>query len=361
MTPRTIPLFLLAVALHSLQASAAGEIRITAPQEAALGIGTARISQAKSAQTHGLPARVALPNNQQHIVSAPLAGFLEKMEASVNQHVAKGQVLALMQSPPLADAERAYLQAQTQFQLAKEVMQRDRQLFDEGIIAQSRFSASRSRYVEAEAALSGQKQMLKLSGLSDGDLRTLEANGIIGSTLRIRSPMEGVVLEQSGMSGQRVDAAAPIYRVAKLSPLWLEIEVPVTLLSGLKEGSSVTVPAYRAEGLVSSVGKIVNPSTQTVMVRALMTRNIDSLRPGLKVEAKIATRSSNLWEIPNSALIRLDGKTTVFVKSARGFLANPVEVVNEGDRESLVSGLHGDETIAIRGVAALKAAIAGAE
>ncbi|MBY0577945.1 MAG: efflux RND transporter periplasmic adaptor subunit [Burkholderiales bacterium] len=355
---------LVLLALASLcagQAQAAEEVRISPAQEQALGVQTARLSPAKSAQTMGLPARVVLPNNQLYIVSAPLAGFLEKMEASVNQHVKKGQILALLQSPPLAEAERAYLQAQTQFQLSKEVMLRDRQLFDEGIIAQSRFSASKSRYVESEAALSGQKQVLKLSGLSEGAIKNLLEKGNIGSTLEIRSPIDGVVLEQAGIAGQRVDAAAPIYQVAKLSPLWLDIEVPTALLPGLKEGSSVSVPASHSEGTVASIGKSINPTSQTAMVRALMTGNIDSLRPGLKVEVRISGASENVWQLPNSALTRIDGKPAVFVKTRGGFRVKSIELVNEGEKNSLVGGLDGGDAVAVHGVAALKAAISGNE
>lgn len=361
MKTKKITIVFLASALLSLQAIAADLIKLSPAQIDALGVKTSPVSQVKFAQTHGLPARVVLPNNQLFVVSAPLAGYLGKMEASTNQHVKKGQVLALLQSPPLAEAERAYLEAQTRFQLAREVMLRDKQLFDEGIISQSRFSASRSRYVETQAAISGQKQLLMLSGLSEGAVRTLAANGKIGSTLAIVSPIEGVVLEQSGIAGQRVDAASPIYRIAQLSPIWLEIEVPAALLSGLKEGSVVTVSGQNAEGVVSSIGKSVNPTTQTVMVRALMNKNIDSLKPGLTVEARISSASENLWQIPSDALIRIGGKPSVFVKTATGFQAKRVEIVNESDGASLVNGLTGGESIAVHGVAALKAALTGNE
>lgn len=357
MKPRTALLLFFA----SFAAHAAQEITISPAQMAALGVETARVSQAKTAQTHGLPARVVLPNNQLYIVSSPLSGFLDRMAVSVNQSVAKGQVVAVLQSPSLAEAERLYLQERTRFLLARETMQRDKTLFDQGIIAEARFSASKSRYVEEEAALSGQKQILKLSGLTDAAIRTLEENGKIGSTLALRSPIEGVVLEQTAIAGQRVDASAPIYKVARLSPLWLEIEVPAALLPGLKEGDDVTAPAYRAEGKIASMGKSVNPASQTVMVRALMTRSIETLRPGLKVEARISTRSGNMAQIPNSALVRLNGSPAVFVKTKSGFSLHAVEIINEGETESLVSGLKGDESVAVHGVAALKAAISGKE
>ncbi|NNM81777.1 MAG: HlyD family efflux transporter periplasmic adaptor subunit [Burkholderiales bacterium] len=337
------------------------EVPMTAKQAQSLGVETARVAQVKATKTLGLPARVILPNNQLFVVSAPLAGFIEKMQASVNQHVKKDEVIAQMQSPPLAEAERAYLQAYTQYQLAREVMLRDQKLFEEGIISQSRHSASQSRYIEAGASLSVQKEMLKLAGLSGKSIDRLPVDGRIGSTLEIRSPIEGVVLEQTGIAGQRIDAAAPIYRVAKLSPLWLDIEVPAAALHGMKEKSAVSVPEYDAFGEVSSIGKSVKPTSQTVMVRALMTRHIEGLKPGLKVEATISGASGDMQQIPNAALTRIDGKPSVFVKTAKGFMVKHVDLVNEGESSSMVGGLSKDEVVAVHGVAALKAAISGTE
>jgi cobalt-zinc-cadmium efflux system membrane fusion protein len=42
--------------------------------------------------------------------------------------------------------------------------------------------------------------------------------------------------------GQRVEAATLIYRIAKLSPLWLEIQAPVDFAATLTEGMSSSWP-----------------------------------------------------------------------------------------------------------------------
>lgn len=353
--------FLFALSLISLPGHAADSISLSAAQIDALGIKTAPVSKAGHASTHGLPARVVLPNDQLFIVSSPLSGYIEKMEANINDHVKKGQVLAWLQSASLAEAERAYLEAQTRFQLASETMQRDKKLFDDGIISRSRYSSSRSRYIEARAAASGQKQILALSGLSEGALKALTESGKIGSTLALRSPLDGFVLEQMGTAGQRVDAASPIYRIAKLSPTWLDIEVPAALLPRLKEGSPVTVQGQDAEGILHSIGKSVNPGSQTVMVRAQMMRNIDLLKPGLKVEAKISSATENLWRIPAESLARIDGKPVVFVQTPSGFREKFVETAGESGTDVLVKGLSGNETIAVHGIAALKSSFSGSK
>ena len=345
----------------SAEAHAAEGVSLSAAQIESLGIATATVSRAGQSGTHGLPARAILPNNQIFMVSSPLSGYIARMGAAIGDRVKKGEALAWLESPSLAESERAYLETLTRFQLASEVLKRDQKLFELGIISQSRHSATRSRYVEAKAALSGQKQMLALAGLSGSAIKLLGEKGEIGSNLPIRSPVDGYVLEQTGLAGQRVEASAPIYRLAKLSPIWLDIQVPAALLSQLKLGDKVVVPSLHAEGTLSMIGKSVDQASQTVMARALMTRNIDFLKPGLQVEARISGASENLLQVPNEAIVRLDGKPAVFVRTATGFQAQRIEIVSDYDGYALVKGLGGKENIAVRGVATIKSALPGSE
>ena len=70
--------------------------------------------------------------------------------------------------------------------------------------------------------------------------------------------------------------------------------------------------------------------------------------------------ASGQWSVPNAALARLQGRVLVFVQTAQGFRAVPVNVVAEGAQSSSVRGeLKGDERIAVRGVSSLKAALMG--
>jgi len=295
-------------------------------------------------------------------VSTPLAAMVEQTFVGVGDSVEKGQVLATLQSPALAEAQRGLLQTHTQSQLAKENLARDEQLWKEGIISGSRLRATQSQQREAEAAMAERIQSLRLSGMSDNAIDQLQSGNKLSSVLSIASPIEGVILEKTASSGQRLDAAIPLFKVAKLEPLALEIQVPLLSARDLKIGSQVTIPAFEAKGKLTAIGRSLSGGNQTILVRALIHEGASNLRPGQFVEVTIATQSgtSSQWNIPNSALARLNNQTVLFIKTPSGFRTEAVTVVHEGSQNSVVSGaLKGDEQIAVQGVSALKSSAMG--
>lgn len=355
------PLVAIAGLALALGASAQ-EIALSPEQGRALGVAVQAPVAESGGEVVGLAAEVMVPNNQLHVVSTPLPGLVESIEVAVNEPVRKGQLLARMQSSALAEAQRGFLQALTQLQLAGANLDRDQKLAAEGLIAESRLLSSRASHVEASALLAERRHVLRLAGMSDADIGRLQAGTVITSGVTILAPAAGVVVEQMAQAGQRLEAYTPIYKIARLDPLWLEIQAPLARAAGIREGAAVRVPSADAAGRIISVGKAVTPESQTVMLRALITRNAGRLRPGQYVEAAVAsdTGGGSQWRVPNAALVRHQGRLLVFARTRGGFRALPVTLAQEGPQSSLVAGeLSGVDAIAVAGVAALKARLLG--
>jgi RND family efflux transporter MFP subunit len=341
---------------------AADELQLSAKQIDALGIVIAPLPPKNNGEIAGMPALVVIPGNQLFVVSTPLAAMVEQTLVGVGDHVHKGQTLARLQSPALAEAQRDLLQASTQEQLARSNFTRDEQLWKEGIVAESRYRASHSQYQSAAAALAERKQMLLLAGMSQEAIRHLQAGENLNSLLAIVSPIDGVVLEKTASAGQRLDSATPLFKVAKLQPLGLEIQAPLASSQGIKEGAVVSIPAYGAKGKITAIGHSLSDSNQTIMLRALINTGTKNLRPGQHVDVSIATaaHSGSQWYVPNAAVARIEGRNVVFVQSAGGFRAETVSVLLEGAEGTLIGGkFSGKENIVVRGASALKSQMMG--
>lgn len=342
-------------------ASAADDIPMTAKQSQALGIETVALAVPSAVSGNGLPAQVVVPNQQIRIVSAPLAGMVESMAVAVNQAVKKGQTLARLQSPMLAELQRDFLQTSLQAQLARNTLERDEKLFKDGIVAESRYLAARNSAATQAAAAGEKRQALRLAGMSNAAMARLQSSHAIDSALEVTAPIDGVVLEQMAVPGQRLDATAPLFKVARLSPLWLEIQVPVAQADGLNPGATVRVPAPSASGKVISVGRNVAAANQTVMVRAEITDGADNLRPGQYVEAVLGSAvAPKQWSVPTSALLRAENQAYVFVQTAAGYHLKPVKILGQTAAAATIGGaLLGNERVVVKGTVALKAAWQG--
>ncbi|OGS75008.1 MAG: efflux transporter periplasmic adaptor subunit [Gallionellales bacterium GWA2_55_18] len=349
-------------ALASDTSGPSDELALNAKQVQALGVVTAALPAKQSGVVSGLPAQVVIPHNQLFVISTPFPAMVEQTLVGVGDSVRKGQPIARLQSPALVEAQRGLLQAGVQSQLAQQNLARDEALWKDGIIAESRFLATKGAALEAGAALSERKQMLRLAGMSEAAIAQLQSSNSVSSLLTLTAPIDGAVLEKSASTGQRLDAAVPMFTIAKLDPLTLEIQAPLAYTRDLKIGAAVTVPAYAASGRLTAIGRSLSGTNQTILLRAMIQQGTENLRPGQFVEASISISANGgaQWEIPNSAISRIAGRTVVFVATAEGFRAQTINVLNEGAQNSVISGeLKGDEKIAVRGVSTLKSSLMG--
>lgn len=335
--------------------SAAEPMLLKAAQVKALGIETVVAGEGVTARDGTLPARVLVPNEQMRVVAAPVGGLVDMLAVAPGATVKRGQVVAQLASPQALELQRDALQSGSQASLLQQSLKRDEQLFAEGLIAESRLLATRAAAAQAATLASERSQGLALAGATPGKL---------GGKLALTSPIDGVVLEQGVQLGQRVETSAMVYRIARLSPLWLEIQAPLTLAAGLKIGDVVKLANSEVSGKLIAIGRAVDAASQTVLLRAAVSAGANTLYPGQIVEVEISTVGTAGMRLPASAVARHDGKTLAFIQTASDdksvtFTARSVRVLSQGGNSVVVDGLKTGEHIAVKGVSGLKALLTG--
>jgi cobalt-zinc-cadmium efflux system membrane fusion protein len=358
--PKYAPL-LLGCLLTAGMAHAAHEIAISQEQMQRIGIGLVAVEPARSYVTDRMPARVAIPPQQVRVLSASRGGLVTALAVSESDEVQAGEVLVHIESPGLVGLQRELLQAATQLRLAQAEVQRNEQLRKTKSVSERIYLESRSTLEEAEALVDERRQVLLLAGITPEALADLEQARRITSTLEVRSPIDGVVVEVPAVLGERVEDSEPLVRVARLEPLWLEIGVPLDRLQGVKPGGGVEIPCRSGGAQVDLIGRKVDPANQTVQVRAEVREAGECLRPGQFVEVRLQLSGSEAqFRVPSSAITRIGDAPMVFVHEAAGFAPVAVEVVTrEGEYSIVTGGLAAGSQVAASGIASLKAAWAG--
>ncbi len=336
--------------------SQAEVIVLTPAQVNNMAIEVATISDGGSMSAQRYSAEVVLPPSQMRIVTAPQQGLLDQLTVSTGQVVKRGQRLAHMASTGLVALQSDYLQVLTQKQLAQKALARDKALFADGIIAQRRYLKTQSAYQALAALLAEKSQVLAMSGMSKAAIQQLADSQQLSNALDIVAPMSGYVVEQMVSVGQRLEMSAPIYKIAQLEPLWLEVNVPVDLASQLKPGMLVEVLDQAVSGKVISVLRLLDKQTQTRRVRAEVTKGAGLLVFDQFVEVAIkAPTLANQLTVPRSALVHHAQRAFVFKQVDQGFEPIPVQIVGEQNGSVVIEGnLASGEMVAIKGMAALK-------
>ena len=348
-------------------ARAADEFAVTQAQMQGLGITLQRLDMPAGIQGQAYPARVVLPPSQEQVVSAPLAGLVDRVLVGENDTVKSGQPLLRLISPELGELQLKLLEASSKSRLAQKTAERERMLFAEGIIPERRVQEAdgaaeqdRARVQQAEAAL-------RLAGVDAASVKKIAAGGALQNSLTVHAKTAGTVMALDVKAGQRVTQADALMRLADTRQLWLDIQLPADRRSQVtvKDGQ-ITVVGREAAATAMTLGSMVSDS-QTVTLRAQVTRGAALLRPGEFVQAQVpfanlasAGSGSESWPLPVASVVRQGDKAYVFVRTPKGFLAQQVTVLNSAGASVQVQGpLKIGQDIAVTSVIALKAAWLG--
>jgi cobalt-zinc-cadmium efflux system membrane fusion protein len=314
-----------------------GVILMNAKQIQTAAISLAKAESATMGNVIQLPGEVRFNEDLTAHIVPRTPGVAESVSADLGQSVKKGQVLAVISSPALADLRSASLAAQRRLSLAQTTFQREKKLWEDKISAEQDYLQAQAALREAE--IEAQTAKSKLSALGAG-----EADGALNRYV-LRAPFDGVVVEKHIAQGEAVKEDANVFLLSDLSSVWVEIVVTPKDLETVRVGETVKITSAAndtsATGKVSYVGNLLGEQTRTAKARVIIANPSLAWRPGLFVNAAM-TRGEK--QVPVAVLAdavqTIDGKTVVFVKVEKGFKAQLVKTGNsDGRLIEIVEGL----------------------
>lgn len=332
------------------------EVKVNAAQMQTLGIRLVHPISSRTDLTLPYPAQIVIPMPQLWVVSTPVSGMVTSLAIARGDRVDAGQPLVNLESPSFVSLQREYLQAFSQEVLAAQQLKRNTELFDGKAVPQRVLETSQAEARQASIAVAEKRQMLRLSGLSDAAIARLTSETAIVATMSVAARQQATVIDILVSPGQRIEQAAPLVKLARLSVLWAEIAIPASNIHAIRPGARVEIEGYAVPGKVILVSETTDSATQTVLVRAEVP-NSGELRPGQTAAVRIGFISvgESAWEIPYSALVRRGDKASVFVAIEGGFRLLPVTLIAEDQEHVVISGVISDkDEVAVSGTAALR-------
>ncbi|MDD4913726.1 MAG: efflux RND transporter periplasmic adaptor subunit [Methylococcales bacterium] len=333
------------------------QIKIDQQQIDMLAIDVAPLSVSRQVPELYAPAKVVAPANHDWLISSSQPGLLVQLHANIGDSIVKGQLLATINSPELVSLQRDFLTAGNELGLSELEYRRDKTLQDQGVITDRRWQQTQTIYKDKQAQLDTARQLLAIAGMSPAEIGALAKSRKLGSLLHIYAPISGVVLARMATVGARLDMQAPLYRIADLSELWLEINIPQERLNLVHIGDLVKVENTSATAGITLLGQSVNPDNQTVLARAVINGRQATLKVGQNVNVQIIqSGNTDYFRVLNTAIAQNGEHSYIFVRNAAGFQVTEVKIIGRQDTEAIISApLTGQEQIAETGSVSLKA------
>lgn len=179
--------------------------------------------------------------------------------------------------------------------------------------AQAQVRSKQAGVRMAESAASAAKAKIGQSQASVSEASAgLQAAATQLGFAELRSEVDGVVTSRLISPGVVVTPGQSLLKVAQVSPIRLQANVPESDLARIKTGDSVTV-AIRGEAgnpltvSVTSVSPSVDPNSRTGVVECVYANSDGRFVPGQFVSMEISLGSGGMATVVPSAAVLLDG------------------------------------------------------
>lgn len=300
-------------------------------------------------------------------ITTLVRGRVAEVHADLGQMVKPNQLLAVLQSGDLGLAQSAYLKARARRHVAEKAYERAQFLFNEKVIGLAEAQRREGEMISLRAETAEAREGLRLLGMSEKEINTLERTQTIRSQVAIVAPFAGRVIARDLTRGEVVETAQKLFVVADLSTVWVLGNVSEKDISYVQRAAAVPnqpvevfVPAYPDEvfqGTVSYVGDVLDIATRTMAVRLILDNSNGHLKPEMFATIRVSSEpTSDVLVIPEAAIQRDRDRTFVFVQKEPGaYEARTVKVGEKnGTFAEILDGVQEGETVVKEGAFTLK-------
>lgn len=324
------------IPIYANGAAAAGIVEIDPRVVQNLGVRTAMVQRQSFDTTIDTIGTVAIDERGVRFFNPKISGWVEHVYVkAVGDTVQRGQLLAEIVAPELVSAQEEFLVA---FNGVK------------------RFADS-PLLKDSESLLETARARLQLLDVSNAEIKSLEQGGIVRRTIKLYAPHNGIVTELNMREGGYITPETRLYSLADLSRAWVIMEIYTSQMAFVKPGNPVTLrtasmPGREWRGRIDYLYPTLNPQTRTVQARLVFDNPGNVLRPGMYVNASIASApKAPTLAVPREALLRTGTQDVVIVALGEGRF-KPVTVhtgAENNEFTEILNGLEAGQQVVLSG------------
>lgn len=381
-----------------------GAIEVSDETAEMIGIKTESAAKGEIEDTIATTGRVLVAPNAQAVVGAKSDGRAVRVFAEPGQRVGAGQVVAVIDSPQVAElrgelhearsklrlAEQsrtrtarlenraAVIQSKNRMDLAEATLKRKQRLAELGVSAGREVAEAETEYKNAKAEYDYQSNIQATRSQQEAASEVEQAQAVVvritqsleafgasaggqSGTVNITAPISGTVVDRHVSVGEAVSQGKELMTIMNLSNVVIEAQLPESQANRVRAGQRLIaripgMPDRAFEGSVQSVGDTVDPQKRTVGVRARVVNLGTALKHEMAVEVRVVTGGrKDALMVPAAALVEDEGIKIVYVKEGTRYERRPVTVGNLTFQSAeILSGVEEGETVVVAGAYQLR-------
>ena len=292
---------------------------------------------------------LVLPGTLQGFVQSPIAarssGYLKRWTKDIGSKVAKGELLADIESPEidqqLSQSVAAREQAASSLALAQSTVERWESLRKKDVVSQQDLDEKRSAVAQQHANLAA----------ADANVQRLRQ---LEGFKHVVAPFAGVITRRNVDVGDLIDSNKVLFMLSQTDPLRVYINVPQAYTQLVKAGEPVVVTQAELrgqsfKGQIARTSASIDTSTRTMQVEVALPNRDGTLLPGAYVQVALPLQASQSLTVPTNALLFRGTGTMVGVVDAQGKVAlHRVSVGrNYGDAFEALDGIADTDRIVL--------------
>lgn len=297
-----------------------------------------------------LPAVVESDPRRTALLLPALGGRVQELKVGLGDRVSAGQVLALIDSPDLAQAYDDDRKAADTLALTRKNLERQEGQLKIGALSERDLDQARSDHTQAAAEYARTQARLRSVGAS------LEPKSR-SSVLSVRAPFAGSITALSVATGNMInDPTQSIMTLVHLGTVWVTALAAEKDIPALAAGQDAEVtldadPGHVLKGKVLFVSDIVEPDSHRNKVRIAFENPGYQLKPNMYARVTLQGTPRPQVVLPTSALLMNNDRTSVFVAIAPWTFQRRAVApdLQEGTRVAILSGLTAGEQVVTRG------------
>lgn len=291
-----------------------------------IGIRTVEVREGESSQQVSVEGDVAYDERDEVVIQARATGYVERLYVRATlDRVHKGQALVDLYVPDWVAAQEEFL------------------------------ALRRTQAADIASLRDAARERMRQVGMTDRQIRLIEATGRTHPIITLRAPIDGVVDELAAREGMTVTVGKTLFRINGLRTVWVDGEVPESQAALLRPGAKVrvqspAVPDMTFDGRVQAILPRVNPATRTIEARMELANRSGRLAPGMFVTMNfVSLQAQKALLVPTSAVIQTGRRALVMLADGDGTF-RPVAVetgIESGGQIEIKRGLRAGQQVVV--------------